>query len=34
MSAKLYEDVGYHYSTIQAITFLGNRPSFEKFVPA
>ena len=30
MSAKLYEDVDYH-GGIQAITFLGNRPSFTNF---
>ena len=28
MSAKRYEDIGYH-GAIQAITFLGNRPSFK-----
>ena len=31
MSAKLYEDIGYH-SGIQAVTFLGNQPSFKNFV--
>ncbi len=31
MSAKLYEDIGYHGGT-QAITFLGNQLSFKKFV--
>ncbi len=29
MSAKLYEDIGYH-GRIQTITFLGNRPGFKK----
>ncbi len=28
MSAKLYEDIIYH-GGIQAVTFLGNRPSFK-----
>ena len=28
MSAKLYEDIGYH-GGIQGITFLGNRPHFK-----
>ncbi len=28
MSAKLYEDIGYH-DRIQAVTFLGNRASFK-----
>ncbi len=27
-SAKFYEDIGYH-GRIQAITFLGNQPSFK-----
>ncbi len=27
MSVKLYENIGYH-GGIQAVTFLGNRPSF------
>ncbi len=31
MSVKLYEDVGYR-GGIQAITFLGNRPSLKKNV--
>ncbi len=31
MSSKLYEDSGYH-GRIQAITFLGNQPSFKKIV--
>ncbi len=31
MSVNLYEDIGYH-GGIQAITFLGNRPSFKNFV--
>ena len=31
MSAKLYEGISYH-GGIQAITFLGNRPSFKNFV--
>ncbi len=31
MSAKLYDDIGYH-GGIQAITFLGNWPSFKTFV--
>ena len=31
MSVKLYEDIGYH-GGIQAVTFLGNQPSFKKIV--
>ncbi len=31
MSAKRFEDIGYH-GEIQAITFLGNPPSFKNFV--
>ncbi len=31
MSVKLYEDIGFH-GGIQAITFLGNQPSFKNFV--
>ncbi len=31
MSAKLYEDIGYH-GGIQAVTFLGNRQSLKKSV--
>ncbi len=31
ISAKLYEDIGSH-SGIQAVTFLGNRPSFKNVV--
>ncbi len=31
ISAKLYEDIGYHGGT-QAVTFLGNQPSFKNFV--
>ncbi len=31
MSAKLYEDLGYH-ARIQAVTFLGNRLCFKNFV--
>ena len=31
MSAKLYEDISYH-GGIQAITFLGNWPSFKNVV--
>ncbi len=31
MSVKLCENIGYH-GGIQAITFLGNRPSFKNFV--
>ena len=31
MSAKLYDDIGYH-GRIQVIGFLGNRPSFKDFV--
>ena len=30
MSVKRYEDIGY-YGGIQAVTFLGNWPSFTKF---
>ncbi len=31
MSAKLYEDIGDH-GGIQAVTFLGNQPSYKHFV--
>ncbi len=31
ISAKVYKEIGYH-GGIQAITFLGNRPSFKNFV--
>ncbi len=31
MSAKFYEDIGYH-GGIQVVTFFGNRPSFTNFV--